>query len=123
MQQFFNSISNIVSQVSSVSNVNPIQAKGHQVKMNATSPKHFNYIEKSDGDSSLFLNYLKNNINNTNSALVNAELLQQQLMMDPDNTNIDEVTIAAKEAEVALNLTKSVINKLITGYKELINIR
>ncbi len=123
MQQFFNSISNIVNQVSSVSSINSIQAKGYQVKMNSTSPKHFNYIEKTDNNSSTFLNYLKNSISQTNNAIVEAELLQQQLVMDPDSTNIDDVTIAAKEAEIALNLTKTVINKLITGYKELINIR
>lgn len=123
MQQFFNSISNIVNQVSSVSSINSIQAKGYQVNMNSTSPKHFNYIEKTDNNSSTFLNYLKNSISQTNNAIVEAELLQQQLVMDPDSTNIDDVTIAAKEAEIALNLTKTVINKLITGYKELINIR
>jgi len=123
MKQFFNSISNIVNQVSNVSSVNSIQPKGYQVRMNSTSPKHFNYIEKNDNDSSLFLNYLKNSVIDTNDAIVNAEVLQQQLVIDPDSTNIDEVTIAAKEAEIALNLTKTVINKLITGYKELINIR
>ncbi|HPC38328.1 MAG TPA: flagellar hook-basal body complex protein FliE [Exilispira sp.] len=125
MQQFFNSVSNIVSKVdlSKVSSVTSITPNGHNVQMKSTSPKHFNYIEKDNNNSPNFLNYLTNSINQTNNAIVNAELLQQQLIEDPDNTNIDEVTIAAKEAEIALNLTKSVINKLITGYKELINIR
>lgn len=91
--------------------------------MVSTTPKHFNYIEKDSNNSPTFLNYLTKSIGDTNTALVNAEILQQKLVEDPDNTSIDEVTIAAKEAEIALNLTKSVINKLITGYKELINIR
>lgn len=125
MQQFFNSISNSISKVNitSVSNVNQIDPKGYKVSMNSTSPKHFNYIEKNSDNTPNFLNYLTKSITDTNEALVNAEILQQKLVEDPDNTNIDEVTIAAKEAEIALNLTKSVINKLITGYKELINIR
>lgn len=125
MQQFFNSISNIVSQVnnSQVSSLSSVVPSGHKINMNSTLPNHFNYVEKSKGDSPTFLSYLKNSINDTNSALVNAEILQQQFVEDPDNTSIDEVTIATKEAEIALNLTKSVINKLITGYKELINIR
>lgn len=125
MQQYFNSISSIVKGVEApnVLNVSSINPSGHKVKMNSTSPKHFNYIEKANSNSPTFLNYLTKSINDTNMAIVNAELLQQQLIEDPDNTNIDDVTIAAKEAEIALNLTKSVINKLITGYKELINIR
>ncbi|MCR4421160.1 MAG: flagellar hook-basal body complex protein FliE [Spirochaetales bacterium] len=124
MQSFFNSISNVVSNVnvSRVTNLKTVTPTGYNVQMKSTSSKHFNYVEKST-DSPNFLNYLTNSINGTNNALVNAEFLQQQLIEDPDNTNIDEVTIAAKEAEIALNLTKSVINKLITGYKELINIR
>jgi flagellar hook-basal body complex protein FliE len=124
MQSFFNSISNVVSNVnvSNVTNPKTVTPSGYNVPMKSTSSKHFNYVEKSN-DSPNFLNYLTNSINGTNNAIVNAELLQQQLVEDPDNTSIDEVTIAAKEAEIALNLTKSVINKLITGYKELINIR
>lgn len=118
MQQFFSKVN-----ISSISNVNPIEAKGYKVSMNSTSPKHFNYVEKTSGGTPNFLSYLTNSITETNEAIVNAEMLQQKLVEDPDNTNIDEVTIAAKEAEIALNLTKSVINKLITGYKELINIR
>ncbi|MFN3412119.1 MAG: flagellar hook-basal body complex protein FliE [Exilispira sp.] len=125
MINFFNNISSAVTKVntSAVSNINSINPSGHKVQMISTTPKHFNYIEKDSNNSPTFLNYLTKSINDTNMALVNAEILQQKLVEDPDNTNIDEVTIAAKEAEIALNLTKSVINKLITGYKELINIR
>ncbi len=117
------SIFNSSIQTSNVSKLSNISPDGHIVKMKALYNNHFNYIDKTEPASANFLDYLKGSVLDTNDSIVSAELLQQQLIVDPDNTNIDEVTIAAKEAEVALNLTKSIINKLITGYKELINIR
>ena len=117
-------ISSFVRETSSVikPKENQIEPNGYKVQMKATSKKHFNFIDPKD-NSLTFSNYLKDSINATNASIVKSEMLQEKLITDPTSVNIEEVTIAAKEAEVSLNLAKTIINKLIQGYKDLINIR
>lgn len=102
--------------------INSIEPEGYIVRLKATNKKHFNFIHEEKNNPS-FLNYLEASIKNTNDKIINSEKLQQQLVIDPESVSIDEVTIAAKEAEITLNLTKTILNKLITAYKDLINIR
>lgn len=103
-------------------NISKVKPLGYKVSLKATNSKHFNFTQNVEQKPS-FLNYLKSSINNTNNSIINSEKLQQQLVIDPESVSIDEVTIAAKEAEITLNLTKTILNKLISGYKDLINIR
>ncbi len=105
-----------------ISNVE-VKPLGDSVPLKATKKNHYNFQDFPKGDSLSFGDYLKRSIMSTNQSIVGSEKLSQQMMTDPTSVAIEDVTIAAKEAEVSLNLSKSVINKLISGYKELINIR
>ncbi|MCX8058388.1 MAG: flagellar hook-basal body complex protein FliE [Spirochaetes bacterium] len=117
-------ISSFVKETSSI--IKPkeinIEPDGYKVELKATSEKHFNFKPKKD-NSLTFSNYIKDSIISTNESIAKSELLQEKLITDPTSVNIEEVTIAAKEAEVSLNLAKTILNKLIQGYKDLINIR
>ncbi len=49
--------------------------------------------------------------------------LIQQMVVAPDTVNAHDVTIAMAEANLSLNLAKTILNRIVTGWKEVINSR
>jgi len=49
--------------------------------------------------------------------------LAQQAIIDPDSVDTHDVTIAQAEASLALNITRNVLNRLVQGWKDIINTR
>ncbi|GHU66390.1 hypothetical protein FACS189447_07140 [Spirochaetia bacterium] len=49
--------------------------------------------------------------------------LAQQAIIDPDSVDIHDITIAQAEASMALNITRNVLNRLVQGWKDIINTR
>ncbi|MFP4509589.1 MAG: flagellar hook-basal body complex protein FliE [Spirochaetota bacterium] len=49
--------------------------------------------------------------------------LSVQAVIDPDSVHPHDVTIAANQASLALNLTRNVIDRVIQGYREISNLR
>ncbi|MDR2150253.1 MAG: flagellar hook-basal body complex protein FliE [Spirochaetaceae bacterium] len=53
----------------------------------------------------------------------NAEQLIQAAITDPDSVDIHDITIAQAKASMSLNITKTVLNRLVQGWKDIINTR
>jgi len=49
--------------------------------------------------------------------------LIQQMVVAPDTVNAHDVTIAMAEANLSLNLAKTILNRIVSGWKEVINTR
>ncbi|MDR0910577.1 MAG: flagellar hook-basal body complex protein FliE, partial [Spirochaetaceae bacterium] len=49
--------------------------------------------------------------------------LQQQAITDPDSVEAHQITIAQAEAQMSLNIARTVINRLVQGWQETINMR
>jgi len=49
--------------------------------------------------------------------------LSQAALVDPDSVNIEDVTIAQAEATMSLNIARNVLNRLVQGWRDLINTR
>jgi flagellar hook-basal body complex protein FliE len=49
--------------------------------------------------------------------------LAQMAITDPDSVDVHDVTIAQAEASMSLNIARTVLNRLVQGWKDLINIR
>jgi len=49
--------------------------------------------------------------------------LAQQAITDPDSVDIHDITIAQAEASMALNITRNVLNRIVQGWKDVINTR
>jgi flagellar hook-basal body complex protein FliE len=47
----------------------------------------------------------------------------QKLITDPDTVDVHDVTIAMAEANLALSMTRSVVDRAIRAYREIISIR
>jgi flagellar hook-basal body complex protein FliE len=106
-----------------VADVNGIN--GDIVNLRATHPTHFGIpkrerVEKEGEDFiSEFSRALKDAFYRVNES----ERLTQALAVRPDTVDIHDVTIAAEKARIALLFTKSIVDRVTQGYRELINVR
>jgi flagellar hook-basal body complex protein FliE len=52
-----------------------------------------------------------------------AQSLSVQAVLDPESVDAHDVTIAAAKAELALSITKNIVDRVIEAYREIQNIR
>jgi flagellar hook-basal body complex protein FliE len=52
-----------------------------------------------------------------------ADNLAERAIVDPGSVDVHDVTIAQAEAEMALSITRTVLNRVVQGWKDLINTR
>jgi len=52
-----------------------------------------------------------------------ASNLHQAAITDPDSVNAHDITIAQAQANMSLNITRNVLNRLVQGWRDIINIR
>ncbi|WP_025785052.1 flagellar hook-basal body complex protein FliE [Sporosarcina sp. D27] len=75
-----------------------------------TSPTTFESQQK-------FGNFLKDAIQNVNSAQVQSDVMTEKLVRG-ENVDLHNVMITAQKASVALNATMEIRNKVIEAYQE-----
>jgi flagellar hook-basal body complex protein FliE len=109
------------------------QALGHRITLRTSDPRHIGGAARAasyapdkapaadpeGGFGKLFLQSLSQ----VNDMQVRAQDLSQALITDPDSVDIHEVTVALAEANLALSMTKAVIDRAIRAYREIVNIR
>ena len=52
-----------------------------------------------------------------------ASSLHQEAIINPDSVNVHDITIAQAQARLSLDLTRDVLNRLVQGWRDLINTR
>ena len=52
-----------------------------------------------------------------------ASNLHQAAIIDPDSVDVHDITIAQAEANMSLNITRNVLNRLVQSWRDLINTR
>ena len=52
-----------------------------------------------------------------------ASELHQAAIIDPDSVNVHDITIAQAQARMSLDITRTVLNRLVQGWRDLINTR
>ena len=52
-----------------------------------------------------------------------ASQLQEEALLNPDAVNVHDVTIAQAEANLSFNITRTILSRLVQGWKDLINTR
>lgn len=91
----------------------------------APSRSLFETLEKQDSSSSVsavFSDYLQKALDNTNSLLTEADSLANDFAAGKID-NIHQVTIAAEKADVALQFTMQVRNKIMDAYSEIMRMQ
>lgn len=75
------------------------------------------------GKNVSFQDYLFEAINTVNSQQNDVTRIQEQLITNPDDVDIHDVTIAMSKARMSLNLAQSVIDRLVSGWNEITTTR
>ncbi len=79
-------------------------------------------INKAENNNSTFSNYLKSALDEVNSLQINADNYKKMLATGEVN-NLHEVMIASEKADVALQFTLNVRNKIMDAYKEIMRMQ
>ena len=104
-----------------------VQAFGDVVKMARTNPRHLagvgEQVPAAPGPEQSFGNLLLGALGSVNDSQLRSMDLTQQMVTNPDSVNVHDVTIALAEANLALSMTKAIVDRALTAYREIINIR
>lgn len=102
-----------------------VQAHGDVVNLSKTHPKHMggmvNGNTPAGGES--FQDPLMRALNGVNQLQLTGDQLGTQMITDPDSVEAHDVTIAMAQANLALSMTKAVLDRAINAYTSIINIR
>jgi flagellar hook-basal body complex protein FliE len=49
--------------------------------------------------------------------------IEQQAVIDPDSVDTHDITIAQAKAAMSLNITRTILNRVVQGWKDIINTR
>ena len=49
--------------------------------------------------------------------------LQREAIINPDSVDVHDITIAQAEASMSLNITRNILNRLVQGWRDIINTR
>jgi len=102
--------------------------RGDLIQMKRTNPLHFNengqngYALNPQGPDS-FGAVLMNKIDEVNNMQTEVNRLNEMVLTDPDSVEAHEVTIAMAKAEMAMGITKAVVDKAVQAYKDIVNMR
>jgi len=107
------------------------QATGDVVSLARTNPLHYTAngtlaadAQKTDSSGALsFEQALLNAMDGVNADQAKSTDLVQQMIVDPDSVDAQDVTIAMAEANMSLNLAKTILSRIVTAWKDVINTR
>lgn len=104
-------------------NIKPL---GDAVSLMAPSPRHIGFQDKEKSPED-FLGMLgqavQKGLNDTNSDQMQSEKMNLQMAVAPDTVNVHDVMIAAEKAQMSLDLTRTVIQKVVAAYQNITNLR
>ncbi len=107
----------------------PIRATGDVVTMARTNPRHLAGIgEKAaaapaSGPERSFGELLAGALGSVNDQQLTSMDLTQRMVTDPGSVNVHDVTIALAEANLSLSMTKAIVDRALSAYREIINVR
>jgi|SRR5271157_381379 len=119
--------------------IDPTQAIGDIVKLARTNPMHLAGAGEASAASGAafpggqagatsaaeqsFGDLLMGALGKVNDSQLTAMGLSQKMVTDPKSVNVEDVTIALADANLALSMTKAIVDRALAAYREIINIR
>ena len=107
--------------------ISRIDASGGNVGLLTTDKLHFNEkgrisSEKSPSSGS-FEQVLFNAVDQANELQSNSDSLEEKMVTNPESVNVDEVIIASEKARLSVSFFKSITEKAIRAYNDIMMIR
>lgn len=110
--------------------LNPAQAYGDVVRMVRTDPRHLGGAgaaqqagKAAAGVEQSFGDLLLNALGSVNASQLKGMEMAEAMITDPDSVDVHDVTIALAEANLAISMTKAIVDRALTAYREIINVR
>ena len=118
--------------------IDPTQAMGDVVKLARTNPRHLGGIGEPAAAGAAFPggktgatgaaeqkfgDLLLGALGSVNYSQLTAMNLSHKMVTDPASVNVEDVTIALADANLALSMTKAIVDRALAAYREIINIR
>ncbi|BBM89290.1 flagellar hook-basal body complex protein FliE [Spirochaetota bacterium] len=75
------------------------------------------------GTGDTFYEKLMNAVELTNKQVVSSDSIAEQFITKPNTVNVHDVVIAAQKAQLSIDLTKNVIERAISAYQNITNLR
>ncbi len=103
------------------------QVSGDFVPLFTSENKHISDNNKVKGSGekvvSSFAEMFNKALGETNELELKSSELAEKMAIDPESVDVHDVQIAAEEAEMAVLLTKGIVDRAIRAYKEIIGSR
>jgi flagellar hook-basal body complex protein FliE len=117
-----------ITPISGISGLPPLtQPVGDLVKVATTNPLHLDAEGKAAGQTQSgdvsFENALLKAMDGVNAKQQDASQLTEKMLTDPDSVDAHQITIAQAEATLSLNIARTVLNRLVQGWKDVANTR
>jgi flagellar hook-basal body complex protein FliE len=116
--------------------LSPLSAHGQVIELERSDPRHLPRAQAAGGGrtagdearsgapgESGFGRLLFDALNNVNERQHATMDLTEAMLTDPDSVDVHDVTVAIAEANLALSMTKAVMDRAIRAYQEIINTR
>ncbi|MGC8765118.1 MAG: flagellar hook-basal body complex protein FliE [Brevinematia bacterium] len=102
-------------------------AMGDKVELKRTNKSHFNdegvISRKTEDPEKSFARVFFNAVNEANSLQHQADELEEKMILYPDEVNIHDVMIASEKARLSVSLLKTVVEKAVRAYNEIVTMR
>jgi len=105
-----------------------MRANGDIVTLARTNPLHLagagapQAREPGDAEHS-FGDLLMKALGSVNDTQLKSMDLTERMITAPDSVDVHDVTIALAEANLAISMTKAIVDRALTAYREIINVR
>jgi flagellar hook-basal body complex protein FliE len=101
--------------------------RGYKVNLETTNPRHIQSKlhpeDPTEKANQSFSSVLTGKLEGVNELIHTSTGLTQQFITDPDSVDVHDVTIAMGKANLAVSLTKSVVDGALRAYREIVNLR
>ncbi|WP_246157089.1 flagellar hook-basal body complex protein FliE [Oceanispirochaeta crateris] len=113
--------------MSLLNTINENMVNGNFVPMKTTSPLHMKAVKNSDPQEipseSSFADLVRKGLSAANDDQIESENLFVKMISDPDSVEVHDVSIAMAKANMSLQMTKSIVDKAVQAYKDIISMR
>ncbi len=104
-----------------------LSAQGSQIEQLRSDVRHFDVTGKmgplGGGTKATFQDAMMAAMEGVNGDQIKATDLYQKMIIDPDSVDAHDVTLAAAQAQMSLNLAKGVVERGLQAYRDIINMR
>jgi len=121
--------------------LSPLSVQGHRVELTRSDPRHLSGSAASTlragfpaaaavtapgaapTSESEFGKLFFSALNQVNDLQNRSMAMSEAMITDPDSVDVHDITIALAEANLALSMTKAIVDRAIRAYRELLSVR